>query len=147
MDYGKRQLLVDTVILPPSKKRKHNVGKPETGPQPTGTSEGTVPASEEEKAREARREYDRTRNQSPERKDYNRLSEQKRRQRAKENDRCRNCSRPAIQGQTRCSTCAANHRQSRRRSDDKRREAAKGNPSGVPGGTTGQASQPDQNGV
>ena len=73
-----------------------------------------------------RREYNRLRNQRPERKEYQRLNEQKRRRRAKELGECRNCSEPAILHQTRCPTCAEDHRQSRRRSDAKRRATAKG---------------------
>ena len=72
-----------------------------------------------------RREYERVRSQHPERKEYQRLHEQKKRERAKELGPCRNCSKPAIPGQSRCETCAENHRQSRRRSDAKRRAAVK----------------------
>ena len=63
------------------------------------------------------------RSQHPERKEYQRLHEQKKRERAKELGPCRNCSKPAIPGQSRCETCAEHHRQSRRRSDANRRAA------------------------
>ena len=59
--------------------------------------------------------------------EYNRRLAQEQRQKAKELGRCRNCTKhTAIPGQTRCPECAEAHRQSRRRSDAKRRAAAKG---------------------
>ena len=73
---------------------------------------------------QARREYDRTRSQSPERKEYQRLREQESRKRAKELGKCRSCSNPAIPGQTRCPTCAERHRESRIRSNAKRKVTA-----------------------
>ena len=72
-----------------------------------------------------RREYDKARSKSPERMEYNRRLAQEQRQKAKELGQCRNCSRPAILNQTRCPTCAEAHRQSRGRSDARRRAAAK----------------------
>ena len=77
-------------------------------------------ASVETKKQE-RAEYERRRNQTPERKEQARLLAQSRQRKAKELGKCGNCIRPAILGQTRCETCAENHRQSRRRSDAKRR--------------------------
>ena len=75
---------------------------------------------------EQRQEYERARNQTPERKEYNRRLAQEQRQEAKELGQCRNCSEPAILNQTRCPRCAAAHRQSRRRSDARRWAAARG---------------------
>ena len=56
--------------------------------------------------------------------EYNRRLAQEQRQKAKELGKCRNCSEPAIPDQTRCPECAEAHRQSRRRSDAKRRAMA-----------------------
>ena len=61
--------------------------------------------------------------------------------------RCQKCSRPAIPGQSRCPTCAEAHRQSRRRSDAMRRDAAKGELAKAPGSYADQASQPSGNGA
>ena len=72
---------------------------------------------------EQRQEYERARNQTPERMEYNRHYAQEQRQKAKDSGKCRDCPEPAIKGQTRCSACAEHHRQSRRRSDAKRRAA------------------------
>ncbi len=100
--------------------------KPDHPPQPDENGQETNiggPAAHEAKLLQ-RREYDRIKNKSPERREYQRQLAQEQRQRAKELGRCRNCSKPAILGQTRCPTCAENHRQSRRRSDANRRAAA-----------------------
>ena len=85
-------------------------------------------AAAEEKSRVIRREYDKKRNESPERREYHRRCAEEQRQRAKLLGKCRNCSRTAIPGQTRCPTCAEHHQQSRRRSDAKRRAMAKAMP-------------------
>ena len=74
--------------------------------------------------------------------EYNRRLAQEQRQKAKELGKCRNCTEhTAILHQTRCPTCAENHRQSRRLSDARRRAAAKEKP------TTGQADQRERNRV
>ena len=70
---------------------------------------------------EQRQEYERARNQTPERREYNRSYAQEQRRIAKEANKCRDCSKPAIPGKTRCEACAESHRQSRRTSDAKRR--------------------------
>ena len=82
-----------------------------------------------ETKKQERAEYERRRNQTPERKEQARLLAQSRQRKAKELGKCRNCIRPAILGQTRCETCAEAHRQSRRRSYAGRRAAAKAMPS------------------
>ena len=89
-------------------------------PAPSKTPEEIAAA--EEKRQVARREYEQARN--TERREYNRRYAQEQRQKAKELGKCRDCSKPAIPGKTRCTTCAENHRQSRRRRDARRRAAA-----------------------
>ena len=84
-------------------------------PAPSRTPEDITAA--EEKSRVARREYDEKRNKSQDRREYHRGYAQEQRQKAKELGKCRDCSKPAIPGQTRCPTCAENHRQSRRRNE------------------------------
>lgn len=59
----------------------------------------------------------------------------------KELGQCRDCNSPAIPGQTRCEKCAEAHRQSNRRSDARRRAAAK------EADTARQADQAAGNGV
>ena len=123
--------------------------KPDHSPQPDENRRETSssgPATQEAKLLQ-RRGYEQARNRTPERREYHRRRAQEERQKARETGKCRNCSKPAILGETRCPDCAEAHRQSRRRSDDKRRAAATGNPPSVPGGTTGQAGQPGENGV
>ena len=68
-------------------------------------------ATAEVEARESRREYDRRRNQTPERGDQKRLFAQEKRRKAKALGLCRDCLNPAIPGKTRCSTCAKKHRE------------------------------------
>ena len=79
--------------------------------------------------------------------EYNRRLVQERRQKAKEASKCRDCSKPAIPGQTRCEACAESHRQSRRRSDAKRRATANEKTAIASGGATDRANQPGRNGV
>ena len=74
---------------------------------------------------EDRREYYRVRNQEPERKEYKRQHSRKQNQIAKETGKCKDCSDPAIPGQTRCEACAEKHRRSRQKSDAARRAREK----------------------
>ena len=74
---------------------------------------------------EDRREYYRVRNQEPERKEYKRQHRRKQNQTAKETGKCKDCSTPAIPGQTRCEACAEKHRQSRQKSDAAKRAREK----------------------
>ena len=98
-------------------------------PPPKGTAAGTPgkprhrtepnPA-EVEARRQERLEYDRQRNQTPERMEYHQRYQQERRRQAKLLGLCKSCTNSAILGQTRCPTCAEKHRESRRRSKAKR---------------------------
>ena len=72
-----------------------------------------------------RREYDRLRNQRPERKEFHRRHAQEQRQRAKESGLCRHCGNAAIPSQIRCERCAERHRQSCRRGDARQKTAGK----------------------
>ena len=77
--------------------------KPDHPPQPDENGQETNiggPAAHEAKLLQ-RRGYDRINNKSPERREYQRQLAQEQRQRVKELGRCRNCSKPAILGQTR----------------------------------------------
>ena len=99
----------------PTKKAAPKARHPKRDPEPT-------PAEVEAK-RQERAEYDRQRNQTPERRERTRLIAKERRLKAKELELCKSCTNSAILGQTRCPTCAEAHRQSRRRSDANRRAA------------------------
>ena len=104
------------------KEKPHHSPQPDKSRRETGSS---GPAAQEAKLLR-RREYERARSKSPERMEYNRHLAQEQRQKAKELGKCRNCTEhTAIPGQTRCTTCAEAHRQSRRLSDARRRAAAK----------------------
>ena len=70
-----------------------------------------------------REEYDRARSQTPERKEYRRQHQRKLDKIAKETSKCVSCPNLAIKDQTRCETCAEKHRQSRRRSEEKKKAA------------------------
>ena len=80
--------------------------------------------SQMEDRKQQRTEYDRQRDQTPERREYYRLHAQERRRKAKELGLCKSCPNPAKPGQTRCPTCAEKHRESRIRSKAKRRDMA-----------------------
>ena len=97
-------------------------------PKPKPKGDGKRPpatrAKDPETAREAHREYERARNRTPERREYRLRHAEEQRQRARLLGKCQNCSKPAIPGQSRCLTCAEANRQSRRRSDAKRRDSS-----------------------
>ena len=64
---------------------------------------------------EERKEYERARSHTPERKEYQRQYGRKLTKIAKETGKCKNCSNPAIQDQTRCEICAEKHRKQHKR--------------------------------
>ena len=99
------------------KEKLHHSPQPDKSRRETGSS---GPAAQEAKLLR-RWEYERARSKSPERMEYNRRLAQEQRQKAKELGKCRDCSKSAILGQTRCPTRAEAHRQSRRRSYAERR--------------------------
>ena len=93
--------------------------------QPNGSStHQETPTAQAGDTRQGGQEYEQAERKTPERREYQRQLAQEQRQRAKELGLCRHCSKPAILGQSRCETCAENHRQSRRRSYAKRRGTA-----------------------
>ena len=95
--------------------------------QPNGSStHQETPTAQAGDTRQGGREYEQAQRKTPERREYRRRYAEEQRQRAKLLGKCQNCSKPAIPGQSRCETCAEAHRQSRRRSDARRRVAAKG---------------------
>ncbi len=83
------------------KPRKPRARKPRV---PTRTAEERI---------EARREYDKARSQTPERKEADRLRARQVRLERKEAGQCRDCSNEAIPGQTRCESCRDSHNRSR----------------------------------
>ena len=111
--YSKRINFECTIPLPgrparqtKASKRKIRVKEPnrDKKPRPTPT-----PLALQERIQK-RREYEKSRNQRPERRQYARDREKERRQKAKELGICKTCSQPAIPGQTRCPPCAEKHR-------------------------------------
>ena len=119
----------------PTRKNPAGTGKSlkKAAPRATKPKQRTAPDPVQTEAkRQNQVEYDRQRNKSPERVEYQRLYAQKRLHRARELGKCKNCSKPAIPGQSRCETCAEQHRQSRRRSHAE------------PGSSEGQAATTDK---
>ena len=107
------------------KKARPKVERPrEPVVQDRPTDKETAKQPRAKQTPEQRQEYERARNQTPERREYNRSYAQEQRRIAKEANKCRDCSKHAIPGKTRCEACAESHRQSRRRSDAKRRGTA-----------------------
>ena len=112
----------------PDRREKKAPAKAIAKKQPTKPAPSRTPeeiAAAKETSQVARREYEQARNRNPERMEYNRRLAQEQRRIAKATGKCRGCPKPAIPEQTRCPRCAEHHRQSRRRSDAKRRAAAK----------------------
>ena len=113
---------------PPDRREKKAPAKAIAKMQPTKPAPSRTPeeiAAAGEKRRERRREYDQKRSKNPDRMEQGRLNAQARRQIAKATGKCKSCPEPAIPGQTRCPNCSEQHRQSRRRSDARRRTLAK----------------------
>ncbi len=104
---------------PPSKAKKagnktprkatHKAKKASPRPEPTPT--------EVEARAENRRAYEQERNQTPERKELLRRVTQSRREEAKRLGLCVGCGETPIPGETRCESCAENHRQYRRQAE------------------------------
>ena len=104
-----------------SKKKKTTLEKPESKPkQPKPWKPKDAKKTVEERL-ETRREYDRARNQAPERKAYDR--EQQKRVQAKKAELglCRDCGNAPIKGQARCEACRDKHRADGRRRNAERR--------------------------
>ena len=106
-----------------TKRARKKLPKPK--PRGDGKRPPATRAKDPETAREARRQDEQARNRTPERREYRRRYAEEQRQRARLLGKCQKCNKPAIPGQTRCPTCARNHRQSRRRSYAERRAADK----------------------
>ena len=87
---------------PDSRTKKANRAQKANQPRPTQTPE-------------ERKEYERARSQTPERKEYHRQYQRNLTKIAKETGKCKDCSNTAIQGQTRCEICAEKHRKPRKR--------------------------------
>ena len=119
----------DPVFLKTTDRRRP--GKPpRTNPAPDftkstrATTVETASAANAKQTPEERREFERVRSQTPERKEYRRQLRRKPIRIAKETGKCKDCSNPAIPGQTKCETCAEKHRQRRRKDDANRRAKA-----------------------
>ena len=95
---------------------------------PTKPSAAKEPPTDKPKKpkppKQGRREYDRIRNQRPERMEYRRSYAREKRKKVKALGLCKSCSNTSIPGQARCPSCAERHRESRRRSDVKRQDIA-----------------------
>ena len=70
-----------------------------------------------------RQAYERLRQQRPERREAQRKVHQRKREEAKQSGKCVRCPNQAIEGQTRCETCAEKHRKSRRRNPENKKTA------------------------
>ena len=89
-------------------------------------------AAVKERAKQARRKYDRKRSKTPERKAYLNTYNKAWIQNRKSIGLCRVCSSPAIPNQTRCEPCAENRRISRRKADKATKEREKAQRAGNP---------------
>ena len=121
-----------TTRKPKAKQKTTNRKKatPQAAPQPRKPKARVEPTPAELEARqEKRREYERQRDQTPERKKLKRRSTQERRDKAKLLGICVECgAAPPIPDETRCQTCTKRHReyqkQARERAAQKREQAS-----------------------
>ena len=133
----KRQIFVDSftfeVPKPEGKPKKSTAPRRKTAakpkanrkkatskakPQPRAQKPRAQPTPAEVEARkETRREYDRRRSQTPERKELKRRNMQQRRERAKLLGICVECEAPSIPDETRCQNCTLRHREYQRQSN------------------------------
>ena len=122
-----------TTRKPKAKQKTTNRKKatPQAKPQPRTPKPRVEPTPAELEARqERRREYERQRAQTPERKNLKRRSTQGRRDKAKLLGICVECgAAPPIPDETRCQTCAKRHREYQKQARDRaaqKREQASG---------------------
>ena len=109
---AKTQLLTDTFQLPlrsrASKHIKHPSDTKLTKKRQTPKDpKRKKPASDPQQ----RRDYDRARSQTPERKEYNRQRRRQERETNRQTGRCRYCPNTALPGSGRCQVCTEKHRQ------------------------------------
>ena len=124
LQYSKRVIFECTVPLPSKPARQPKDPKPKTRVKKPNRSKKPRPTPtplELQGRLQKRREYDKQRNQRPERQQSARDSQKKQRQRKKELSKCKTCPQPAIPGHTRCPSCAAKHRQYNDNTTAKRR--------------------------
>ena len=112
----------------PTKSRrvtcKTTKATPKTAAPPARKPKAMIEPTPEqvEAQKQARRERDRKRAQTPERKEANRLGAKARRQEAVRLGLCVVCREPAIPQQTRCGDCAEIHRVTRRKWQNQRNQ-------------------------
>ena len=96
---------------PETRKKPRKVRKPK--PKKERARKPRVSTRTVEEQTEARREYDKARSQTPERKEAGRLRARQVRLERKEAGQCQACSNEAIPGQTRCESCRDKHNRNR----------------------------------
>ena len=123
---SKRIIFECTVPLPSKKARTPKDPKPKIRVKNPNTSKkprrSPTPLELQERL-EKRREYDKKRDQRPERLQSARDNQKRQRQRRKELGKCKVCPQPVIPGQTRCPSCAAKQRQHNDNATAKRQAA------------------------
>ena len=114
-------------------KQSENSPTPNPPTRPPQNSANTQPAKNTDQPRPQpgngkgvspnRQAYERLRNQRPERRKAQNERYQKKREEAKQSGKCVNCPNQAIDGQTRCETCAEKHGKYRRRNPESKKTA------------------------
>ena len=144
IDRPKRQIFTDSFDLPEEKPRRGRPRKEPAARKPPKKTKGAKPVkkatskatpkartpkprvqptqAEIETRIQKRREYERKRSQTPERKEQSRRYAQAKRDEAKALGLCVGCGGPAIKGETRCETCTAKHRGHGRRTKERAAE-------------------------
>ena len=111
VQHAKTQLLTDSFQVP-IRGRAHKQHKSNTGTK--NIKRQRAPKDPRPKhppqELEQRRKYDRSRNQSPERKEYHRQRRRQDRQTARKTGKCRGCPNPSLPNSGRCQACTEKHR-------------------------------------
>ena len=115
---AKERIFESTLVIPSRKRPKSNKKSASASKKvkkPTGRR-GTTTRNSPQKDGKA---YDQARSQNPDRMDYTRRYQQKRRKKVKEQGICRDCPAAAIPNRVRCETCASKHQQAHRKAKEK----------------------------
>ena len=121
----KRPTRTQRKVQATSHPTKETTPKPGHGPQSTTNDKpaNKIPGTKRATSGD-RRQYDRARDQQPERKEYQRLRVQEKREKRIALGLCVGCGQPSVPGQTRCRACVLKHQETNKRAAAKRKAMA-----------------------
>ena len=121
----KRPTRTQRKVQATSHPTKQPTPKPGHGPQSTTNDKpaNKIPGTKRATSGD-RRQHDRARDQQPERKEYQRLRAQEKREKRIALGLCVGCGQPSVPGQTRCRACVLKHQETHNRAVAKRKAMA-----------------------